>query len=130
MGKNPTMTGAPLSRILPLHTGHYTMPATDARFPDDRIIVRAFLIEHPHGLFLMDTGFSPDDTRAIETFAPVHIRPIRSVLVEQGDVFDRPRQGTGRVQRRAERQHAIGADPADGGLQAGDLARLQPAQLG
>jgi N-acyl homoserine lactone hydrolase len=78
------MARVPLSRIRPLHTGHYTMPATDTRFPDDRIIVRAFLIEHPRGLFLMDTGFSPDDRPALETFAPVHIRPIRDVLFEQG----------------------------------------------
>jgi N-acyl homoserine lactone hydrolase len=78
------MTGVPSSRIRPLHTGHYTMPAGDTRFPNDRIIVRAFLIEHPQGLFLMDTGFSPDDRAALETFAPVHIRPIRSVLAEHG----------------------------------------------
>ena len=44
-----------MSRIRPLHTGHYTMPASDTRFPNDRIIVRAFLIEHPQGLFLMDS---------------------------------------------------------------------------
>lgn len=73
-----------MSRIRPLHTGHYTMPASDTRFPSDRIIVRAFLIEHPQGLFLMDTGFSPDDRAALETFAPVQIRPIRSVLAEAG----------------------------------------------
>ena len=73
-----------MSRIRPLHTGHYTMPVSDTRFPNDRIIVRAFLIEHPHGLFLMDTGFAPDDRAALETFAPVHIRPIRSVLAEAG----------------------------------------------
>ena len=73
-----------MSRIRPLHTGHYTMPATDPRFPSDRIIVRAFLIEHPHGLVLMDTGFSPDDRPALETFAPVDIRPIRSVLAQTG----------------------------------------------
>jgi glyoxylase-like metal-dependent hydrolase (beta-lactamase superfamily II) len=78
------MTGVPLSRIRPLHTGHYTMPPSDTRFPDDRIIVRAFLIEHPQGLFLMDTGFSAADTRAVGAFAPVNIRPIRSVLAENG----------------------------------------------
>jgi N-acyl homoserine lactone hydrolase len=78
------MSGVPVSRIRPLHTGHYTMPAGDPRFPNDRIIVRAFLIAHPQGLFLMDTGFSPDDRAALETFAPVHIRPIRSVLAEHG----------------------------------------------
>ncbi len=84
MGKNAAMAGTPLSRIRTLHTGHYTMPASDVRFPNDRIIVRAFLIEHPRGLFLIDTGFSPDDRPALETFAPVHIRPIREVLAEQG----------------------------------------------
>jgi len=73
-----------MSRIRPLHTGHYTMPASDTRFPNDRIIVRAFLIEHPHGLFLMDTGFSAEDRPALETFAPVDIRPIRSVLADAG----------------------------------------------
>ena len=82
------MTIAPVSRIRPLHTGHYTMPATDSRFPSDRIIVRAFLIEHPGGLFLMDTGFSPDDRRALEAFAPVEIRPIRTVLAEAGVAHD------------------------------------------
>ena len=70
MGKNPALMGTPLSRIRPLHTGHYTMPSSDTRFPDDRIIVRAFLIEHPRGLFLFDTGFSAADRRAVETFAP------------------------------------------------------------
>src|SRR6266508_3106033 len=84
MGKNPEVTGTPLSRIRPLHTGHYSMPSTDSRFPDDRIIVRAFLIEHPRGLFLFDTGFSAADRRAVEAFAPVDIRPIRTVLEANG----------------------------------------------
>ncbi|HEX9495878.1 MAG TPA: N-acyl homoserine lactonase family protein [Candidatus Limnocylindria bacterium] len=78
------MARAQLSRIRPLHTGHYTMPATDTRFPNDRIIVTAFLIEHPEGLFLFDTGFSATHWQAVETFAPVDIRPIRTVLSENG----------------------------------------------
>src|SRR2546428_13857671 len=84
MGKNRLMPRPALSRIRPSNTGHYTMPASDTRFPDDRIIVRAFLIEHPSGLFLMDTGFSAADRAALEAFAPVDIRPIRSVLAEAG----------------------------------------------
>lgn len=84
MGKNPGVSRTPVSRIRPLHTGHYTMPSTDTRFPDDRIIVRAFLIEHPEGLFLFDTGFSAADRQAVETFAPVDIRPIRDVLAQNG----------------------------------------------
>jgi|SRR5579859_1308154 len=84
MGKNRVVAKGPLSRIQPLYVGHYSMPATDTRFPSDRIIVRAFLIEHRDGPFLMDTGFSAADRSALETFAPVHIRPIRSVLAEHG----------------------------------------------
>ena len=84
MSKNRAVSKSRLSRILTLHTGHYTMPVTDTRFPSDRIIVRAFLIEHPAGLFLMDTGFSAEDRAALEAFAPVYIRPIRSVLAEHG----------------------------------------------
>src|SRR5258708_20902975 len=84
MGKNRAMPPAKLWLRRPLHTGHYTMPASDTRFPNDRIIVRAFLIEHPDGLFLMDTGFSAEDRAALETFAPVSILPIRSVLPEAG----------------------------------------------
>src|SRR5258708_9972219 len=60
------------------------MPATDTRFPNDRIIVTAFLIEHPEGLFLFDTGFSATHWQAVETFAPVDIRPIRTLLSENG----------------------------------------------
>jgi glyoxylase-like metal-dependent hydrolase (beta-lactamase superfamily II) len=78
------MTTTQRSRIRPLHVGHYTMPATDTRFPDDRIIVRAFLIEHPNGLFLFDTGFSAEHWQAVQTYAPVDIRPIRDVLKRNG----------------------------------------------
>lgn len=73
-----------LSRIRPLHVGHYTMPAGGDRFPGDRIVVTAFLIEHPAGLFLFDTGFSPDHRSALELHAPVDIRPIESALQEAG----------------------------------------------
>jgi N-acyl homoserine lactone hydrolase len=78
------MPDTPLARIRSLHTGHYTMPATATQFANDRIIVRAFLIEHPRGLFLFDTGFSAEDRAATTTFAPVDVRPIRTVLAEHG----------------------------------------------
>jgi glyoxylase-like metal-dependent hydrolase (beta-lactamase superfamily II) len=78
------MGRAAMSRIRPLHTGHYTMPPTDARFPNDRIIVTAFVIEHPQGLFLFDTGFSAAHRQAVQTFAPVQMRPIRTVLTDSG----------------------------------------------
>lgn len=78
------MTNTPASRIRQLHMGHYTMPATDTRYPGDRIIVTAYLIEHPDGLFLMDTGFSAEDRAALTTFAPVQLYDVRSVLAGAG----------------------------------------------
>src|SRR6184192_4618865 len=47
-------------RIQPIHTGHYTMPADADHFPGERVVVTAFVIEHPRGVFLFDTGFSPE----------------------------------------------------------------------
>jgi glyoxylase-like metal-dependent hydrolase (beta-lactamase superfamily II) len=72
------------SRIRPLYTGHYTMPGDHGRIPNEKVLVRAFLIEHPRGLFLFDTGFSPDHRAALEAYAPVEIRPILEVLREAG----------------------------------------------
>lgn len=78
------MSPAPLSGITPLHVGHYTMPAADTRFPNDRVVVTAFLIAHPRGLVLFDTGFSPDHRAALEAHAPVDIRPITAALAAHG----------------------------------------------
>lgn len=52
--------------IRPLHVGHYTMPAAHPRYPSDRVIVTAYLIGHPDGLFLMDTGFSRAHRAALD----------------------------------------------------------------
>lgn len=51
-----------------LHLGHYTVPAV---FPDGRsapeelsgkqVVITGFLIRHPRGLFLFDTGFGPTE---------------------------------------------------------------------
>jgi len=71
--------GSALSRIQPIHAGHYTMPP-DGRFPGERIVVTAFVVEHPRGVFLFDTGFSPEPKELVERFAPVEMRPIAEAL--------------------------------------------------
>jgi N-acyl homoserine lactone hydrolase len=70
--------------VIPLHMGHYTTPASGERFPNERIVVTAFLIEHPRGLFLFDTGGSLAHRSAVELHSPVDFRPIPDVLREHG----------------------------------------------
>jgi N-acyl homoserine lactone hydrolase len=71
------------SRIQPIHTGHYTMPA-DGRFASERIVVTAFVIEHPQGVFLFDTGFSPEPKKMVDQYRPVYMRPIEEALRAAG----------------------------------------------
>jgi glyoxylase-like metal-dependent hydrolase (beta-lactamase superfamily II) len=73
----------PLARIQPIHTGYYTMPA-DSQFPGERVVVTAFVIEHPRGVFLMDTGFSPEPKKMVDRYRPVQIRPIDEALRSAG----------------------------------------------
>src|SRR5690242_2492142 len=68
------------ARIQPIHTGHYTMPADADRFPGERIVVTAFVIEHPRGVFLFDTGFSPEPRKMVDLYQPVYMRPIDEAL--------------------------------------------------
>jgi N-acyl homoserine lactone hydrolase len=57
------------SDIQRLHLGHFTMPA-DSRLPGARIVVSAFLIRHPRGLFLFDTGIGEGHQRIEELYRP------------------------------------------------------------
>ena len=72
-----------LSRIQPIHTGHYSMPA-DGAMANERIVVTAFLVEHPKGVFLFDTGFSPEPKKLVDRFRPVYMRPIDEALHAAG----------------------------------------------
>src|SRR5437868_6659444 len=72
-----------MSRIVPIHTGHYTMPA-ESPMPGERIVVTAFVIEHPRGVFLFDTGFSPEPKKLVERFAPIQMRSIDDALRASG----------------------------------------------
>ncbi|HYV21193.1 MAG TPA: N-acyl homoserine lactonase family protein [Candidatus Bathyarchaeia archaeon] len=71
-------------RVQPIHTGHYTMPADGDRFPGERVVVTAFVIEHARGVFLFDTGFSPEPRKMVDLYQPVYMRPIDEALRAAG----------------------------------------------
>ena len=60
----------PPDGIVRLHLGHFTMPE-DSRLPGERIVVSAFLIRHPRGLFLFDTGIADGHAEAERLYRPV-----------------------------------------------------------
>lgn len=52
--------------------GHFTMPE-DSRLPGQRIVVSAFLIRHPRGLFLFDTGIAEGHAEAEALYHPERV---------------------------------------------------------
>ncbi len=60
------------------------MPADGERFPGERVVVTAFVIEHPRGVFLFDTGFSPEPRKMVDLYKPVYMRPIEEALRAAG----------------------------------------------
>jgi glyoxylase-like metal-dependent hydrolase (beta-lactamase superfamily II) len=67
-----------------LHLGHFTLRGNDA--PDRKIVVCAYLIEHPGGLVLFDTGIGVADPESEAHWQPVR-RSLREALgVPLGDV--------------------------------------------
>jgi N-acyl homoserine lactone hydrolase len=66
--------------VIRLHMGHFTMPA-DSRLPGAAIVVTAFLVRHPSGSILLDTGLATGHAKADALFHPV-IRPFDDILRE------------------------------------------------
>src|SRR5207244_918553 len=60
------------------------MPAEGERLASDRIVVTAFLIEHPRGLFLFDTGGTLAHRSAVAKHSPLDFPPITEVLRRHG----------------------------------------------
>ncbi|MCA1831850.1 MAG: N-acyl homoserine lactonase family protein [Actinomycetota bacterium] len=58
------------SEIRRLHLGHFTAPATNP-LAGQRVVVTAFLIKHPDGLFLLDTGIGTGNDEAEKMYKPV-----------------------------------------------------------
>ena len=48
--------------------------------PQARIPVYSVLVEHDEGLFLFDTGFSPEPRKMVDRYQPVEMRPIEEAL--------------------------------------------------
>jgi N-acyl homoserine lactone hydrolase len=68
--------------IVRLHVGHFTRPA-DGPMPGEPQFVCAFLIRHPDGLVLFDTGIGEGDEEMDATYRPVR-RPLREALASVG----------------------------------------------
>ncbi len=72
--------------VVRLHMGHYTVPEDFPRAPNLQgaaIVVTAYLVRHPDGPILLDTGFASGHPRAEALFHPV-MRPFDDVLRETG----------------------------------------------
>ncbi len=68
--------------VIRLHMGHYTVPLDFPRAPHLQgaaIVVGGFLVRHPSGPILLDTGLASGHAKAEELFHPV-IRPFDDVL--------------------------------------------------
>lgn len=71
-----------ISRIRRLHFGYYVVPEG---YPDagQPMPVCGYLVEHPAGRILFDTGFSPIDAPIRERFRP-RARPVEEALAAAG----------------------------------------------
>ncbi|TMK85092.1 MAG: N-acyl homoserine lactonase family protein [Actinobacteria bacterium] len=72
-----------LDDIRRVRLGHYTMPA-DSSLPNQKIIVLAYVIRHPEGLVLFDTGIGEDHEEAERRYHPIVRRPLREALSSLG----------------------------------------------
>jgi N-acyl homoserine lactone hydrolase len=73
-----------------LHLGHYTMPAEipgadrpHASLIGMQIVITGFLIRHPRGLFLFDTGFGPSENETTRLLGTVR-RDVTEALARKG----------------------------------------------
>ncbi|MEP6694721.1 MAG: MBL fold metallo-hydrolase [Chloroflexota bacterium] len=74
------------SDVIRLHMGHYTIPPEFPRAPELQgaaIVVTAYLVRHPQGPILLDTGFAKGHAKAEALFHPV-MRPFEDVMREVG----------------------------------------------
>jgi N-acyl homoserine lactone hydrolase len=71
-----------ISRIRRLHFGYYVVPE---EYPDggQPLPVCGYLVEHPAGRILFDTGFSPIDAPIRQRFRP-RARPVEQALAAAG----------------------------------------------
>jgi N-acyl homoserine lactone hydrolase len=73
-----------ISRVV---VGHYTMPE-DSSLPHQKIVVVAYVIRHPDGLVLFDTGIAEGHREAELRYHPIVRRPLREALDSIGVALD------------------------------------------
>jgi N-acyl homoserine lactone hydrolase len=67
--------------------GHYTMPE-DSSLPHQKIVVVAYVVRHPRGLLLFDTGIGEGHEEADRQYHPIVRRPLREALQTIGVRFE------------------------------------------
>jgi N-acyl homoserine lactone hydrolase len=67
--------------------GRYTMPE-DSSLPHQKIVVVAYVIRHPEGLVLFDTGIAEGHQEAELRYHPIIRRPLREALDSIGVAFE------------------------------------------
>jgi N-acyl homoserine lactone hydrolase len=73
-----------ISRVV---VGRYTMPE-DSPLPNQKIVVVSYVIRHPEGLVLFDTGIAEGHQEAEERYHPIVRRPLREALDSIGVAFE------------------------------------------
>ena len=66
-----------------LNLGHYTMPP-ESRLAGQKIVVCAYLVRHPGGVVLFDTGIGVGHTQADREFGPMLREPLPAALATAG----------------------------------------------
>ena len=78
-----------ITDIRRLVLGHFTAP-DESRLAGARVVVCAYLLRHPHGLVLYDTGIAEGHQEAERLYHPVR-RPLPEALAEAGAGIDEVR---------------------------------------
>jgi glyoxylase-like metal-dependent hydrolase (beta-lactamase superfamily II) len=73
-----------------VRVGHYTMPE-DSSLPHQKIVVLAYVIRHPEGLVLFDTGIGEGHDEAERRYHPIVRRPLPQALSSIGVAMDEVR---------------------------------------
>jgi N-acyl homoserine lactone hydrolase len=73
----------PSDDIARVVVGHYTMPE-DTSLPHQKIVVVAYVVRHPDGLVLFDTGIAEGHEEAERRYHPIIRRPLREALTSIG----------------------------------------------
>lgn len=77
-------------RVIALPMGNLTFPADDERYPGQTVVVVAYAVRHPDGVFLFDTGFrqaAPGDDPELRAFFEkyaLQTRPLPQALADAG----------------------------------------------